>query len=167
MNALMIVVIVLTLAKTNTATKISHLEFQADDQKHVKVTVVFESKEYDKKVTDLTLHQTPGVAFGRFLQVNGKYEMTMNVSACEKQEGLYVKYTDMSPGQQERPDQYSELFEYNPTSTCPKNYSETFQGKTGDEKTHQTESTIAIGVGAGAGGMVIMAFTLFLVLRQS
>ena len=165
MITLTIVVLVLTIVETNTATKISHLDFQAEDNKHVKVTVVFETQEYDKKVTDLTLYQRPGIALGRFLRVNGNYEMTANISACDKHEELYVKYTDLSPGQQKKPDQYSQLFEYNPTSTCPKNYGETFQGKTGDEKTHVTESTIAIGVGAGAGGLAILALTVFLILH--
>ena len=172
MTALTIVVIVLTLAQNITASKISSLVFKAHDRTHVNVSVVFESQEQDKQVTNLILYQRKNLEsiedkyFGRFLQDKGRYEMTARMSACDKQEGLYIKYTDMSPGRQKKPGQSSPLFEYTPENIniCRQNYNGTIQGKISDEKTNLTESAIAIGVGAGAGGLAILALTLFLVL---
>ena len=91
MSAL-IVLIALTLAKNSIATKISNLDFQAQDKNHVKVTVFFESQEHDKKVTDLTLYQRNNSdsekdkQLGKIEQSEGIYRVSAKMHACNIQD---------------------------------------------------------------------------------
>ena len=78
-------------------------------------------------------------------------------------------FTDMTPGERKKTGQSSQEFTYHPKNLniCPQTKVRNILDKNkAGEKIHQsTDSTIAIGVSAGAGGLAILSLTVFLVFR--